>query len=209
MLMAPKHTAPEHTLTDDFSSVCNWKEYILVEGFISSSLANELSLLSVLLRSYKSACLKEAYWWNFASALSIESLNHLDLLAREFPHPLQGLPKAWALCCSQLSCQHLLICGRLVPQPGRQWVLGLPEVFFFSSSVRDGELVSGLTISLMIDTFCGWSSLCLCDFKDEIVLAMISVIPSTSGLVSFLRTWKHSSSDIFWFSNSERGHPTL
>lgn len=76
--MTSKHMAPKHTLTDDFFPVCNWKGCILTEEFISCfSLANELSLLSVLLKLYRSGvCLKEAYWSNLASALSSEEITH-------------------------------------------------------------------------------------------------------------------------------------
>lgn len=84
-MMTSKHTAPKHTLTDDFFSVCNWKDYILPEEFISCfCLANELSLLSVLLKLYRSVCLKEAYQSNLASALSNRKLTHSDLICGGF-----------------------------------------------------------------------------------------------------------------------------
>lgn len=134
----------------------------------------------------------------FCFSSDTEKLNHLDLW------PTAGSAQSWALLLSaQLSSQHLLVYGSLVGQPGKHWVVGLPEIFFLASSVHDGELVSKLTISLMMDTLCSWISLRSCDLKDAIVLAVISAIPSASGLVSFLRTWKHSSSDIFCCSNSD------
>lgn len=82
---ASKHVAPKHTLTADFFSVCNREDCILAEEFIScSGLANELSRLAVLLKSYRSVCPKEAYSSKLTSALSSRELPHSDLICGGF-----------------------------------------------------------------------------------------------------------------------------
>lgn len=113
-----------------------------------------------------------------------------------FPCPLRGR----AVCCSQLSCQHLVIYGRLVGQPGKQWVVGLPETFFLVSSMRDGDQTSKLSICLMTGILHGWISPCSYNFRDATVLVMRSAIPSASWLVSSPVTRSHSSFGIFYFS---------
>lgn len=194
--MTSKHTAPKHTLTDYFFSVCNWKDYILAEEF-SSCCGWLMSLVFFL------------YCWTYTEVSAWR--RHVDWILLQSSAPRRWLtPVSYVEVSLPAAGPGCLLLSVELSAPGdlrqagwtaRETVSGWFTWNIFPCIIHAWRGPDLQIEHLSYDRYPSWLNLtCSYNFRDATVLVMRSAIPSASWLVSSPVTRSHSSFSIFYFS---------